>query len=258
MLDRGRLAWEGGTADLTAQARPGLRVAVRDRGRAPAYFALLAQTIAVGGSVLFGVIVVRTFGREFGQGTVKDLLALPTPRTTIVGAKFAVTAGWCLLLTLRTSVLGLVVGAALGLPGWSAGVAATGLVNLLLTAVMTFAVVTPFALAAGAGRGYLACSATPSWPPSAPPGCSARPRGGSTPTKTADHPGIPRYPPVQFSCPPVHPGGSVFSTRRALARMDAWVARRTPWRLCATRPTRGGSCARSSGTRRTSWSSPGR
>jgi ABC-2 type transport system permease protein len=122
----------------------------------PAYFTLLAQTIAVGGSVLFGVIIVWTFGREFSQGTAKDLLALPTPRTTIVGAKFAVTAAWCLLLTLQTYLLGLAIGATLGLPGWSAAVAATGLTNLLLTAVMTIAVVTPFALAASLGRGYLA------------------------------------------------------------------------------------------------------
>ncbi|GLY42783.1 multidrug ABC transporter ATPase [Amycolatopsis sp. NBRC 101858] len=36
VLDRGRLVWEGGTADLTAQARPRLHVAVRDHVRAAA------------------------------------------------------------------------------------------------------------------------------------------------------------------------------------------------------------------------------
>ena len=36
VLDRGRLSWEGSTADLTAQARPRLRIAVRDRARAVA------------------------------------------------------------------------------------------------------------------------------------------------------------------------------------------------------------------------------
>ncbi|MEV6647558.1 ABC transporter permease [Amycolatopsis sp. NPDC051371] len=122
----------------------------------PAYFALLAQIIAVGGAVLFGVIVIWTFGREFSQGTAKDLLALPTPRTTIVGAKFAVTTSWSLVLTVQTYLLGLVIGAAIGLPGWSAAVAATGLVKLLLTAALTIAVTTPFALAASLGRGYLA------------------------------------------------------------------------------------------------------
>jgi ABC-2 type transport system permease protein len=121
-----------------------------------AYFALLAQLVAVGGTVLFGVVVVWTFGREFGQGTVKDLLALPVSRSSIVGAKFAVTAGWCLLLSLHTFLAGLALGAAVGLGGWSAGVAVAGLGKLVLTAVMTIALTTPFALAASAGRGYLA------------------------------------------------------------------------------------------------------
>jgi len=127
-------------------------------GRAdwPAYFALLSQAVAVGGALVFGMIVIWMFGREFSQGTVKDLLALPTARTTIVGAKFAVTAGWCLLLGLYTSLLGLLIGTTIGLPGWSATVAAHGLATLLLTTLMAVALVTPFALAASIGRGYLA------------------------------------------------------------------------------------------------------
>lgn len=117
----------------------------------PGYFALLSQTISVGGTLLFGLVVVWMFGREFSQDTAKDLLALPTPRAAIVGAKFGVTAVWCLLLSIYTYGLGL----AIGLPGWSLPVAAGGLGKLLLTAVMTIALVTPFALAASAGRGYL-------------------------------------------------------------------------------------------------------
>ncbi|WIV57990.1 ABC transporter permease [Amycolatopsis nalaikhensis] len=64
--------------------------------------------------------MIWTFGREFSQDTVKDLLALPTPRTTIVAAKFAVTTGWSLALTAQTYLLGLLLGAAIGLPSWSA------------------------------------------------------------------------------------------------------------------------------------------
>lgn len=122
----------------------------------PAYFALLAQTVAVGGTLLFGLIAVWLFGREFSQGTVKDLLALPTARTTIVGAKFAVTAAWSLLLACYLFVVGLAVGAGIGLPGWSAGVALHGLGELLVSTVLAVLLVTPFALAASVGRGYLA------------------------------------------------------------------------------------------------------
>ena len=121
-----------------------------------AYFALLSQIVAVGGAVLFGLIVVWLFGREFSQDTAKDLLALPTARTTIVGAKFAVAAAWSLLLGGYLFLLGLLIGAVIGLPGWSTATALSGLTKLLVTAVLTVLVVTPFALAASAGRGYLA------------------------------------------------------------------------------------------------------
>ncbi|HEY3692884.1 MAG TPA: ABC transporter permease [Pseudonocardiaceae bacterium] len=122
----------------------------------PAYFALLAQAIAVGGGLVFGLVVVWMFGREFSQGTVKDLLALPSARIMIVGGKFVVAAVWCVTLGLYTYLVGLVVGMALGLPGWSVTVAVTGLLRLLATAVMAMMLVTPFALAASVGRGYLA------------------------------------------------------------------------------------------------------
>jgi hypothetical protein len=39
----------------------------------PGYFALLAQTVAVGGVRVFGLIMVWLFGREFSDRTAKDL-----------------------------------------------------------------------------------------------------------------------------------------------------------------------------------------
>ncbi|GLZ28049.1 ABC transporter permease [Lentzea sp. NBRC 105346] len=121
----------------------------------PTYFALLAQTTAVGGFIVFGLVLTWIFGREFSQNTVKDLLALPTTRTAIVTAKFAVAAVWCSALSVYVYGLGLVAGAILRLPGWSAAVAAAGLTKLLATALMTILLTTPIALAASAGRGYL-------------------------------------------------------------------------------------------------------
>ncbi len=121
----------------------------------PGYFALLAQTTAIGGMLIFGLIVIWLFGREFADRTAKDLLALPTSRTAIVGAKFVVAAGWCLLLSVQTYALGLLIGAALRLPGWSAVAAADGLGRLLATALMMVLLVAPFGLVGSAGRGYL-------------------------------------------------------------------------------------------------------
>jgi ABC-2 type transport system permease protein len=122
----------------------------------PAYFALLAQTVAVGGALIFGMIVIWTFGREFSDHTVKDLLALPTSRTMIVAAKYAVTAVWCVLLTTQTYLLGLVVGAALRLPGWTTGVAVQALAHMMVIAVLAVLLTTALRLAASVGRGYLA------------------------------------------------------------------------------------------------------
>ena len=122
----------------------------------PGYLSFLAQITAVGGVGVFGVIVIWTFGREFSDHTAKDLLALPTPRTTIVAAKFAVTGVWCLLLALQTYLLGLAAGAALELPGWDGATALRGLARLLVVAFMTWLLVSVLALAASVWRGYLA------------------------------------------------------------------------------------------------------
>ena len=59
----------------------------------PTSLGLLAQATAVGGIFLFGLIATWVFGREYADHTVKDLLALPTPRSAIVLAKFVVVDG---------------------------------------------------------------------------------------------------------------------------------------------------------------------
>jgi ABC-2 type transport system permease protein len=119
------------------------------------HLALLAQITAVGGLLIFAMTTIWVFGRDFADHTAKDLLALPTTRTSIVTAKFTVTGLWCLLLTLYLYAISLLLGALLGLPGWTTAAATTGLLHLLATAAMTIALTTVFALAASIGRGYL-------------------------------------------------------------------------------------------------------
>ncbi|MEV4062021.1 ABC transporter permease [Nonomuraea dietziae] len=93
---------------------------------------------------------------EYSDHTAKDLLALPTSRTTIVAAKFTLAAAWALLLAAGTTVGGLLLGALLALPGWSAQAVAAGVMRILVAAALAAALTTPLALAAGIGRGYLA------------------------------------------------------------------------------------------------------
>ena len=122
----------------------------------PAYFAFLAQATTVGGFVLFAFVIAWVFGREFSDGTVRYLLALPTSRAAIIAAKLIVVALWCAALTGLVTLLALVTGGVLGLPGWSTDVLWQGLAHVWVGAALTFLIVTPLALVAGMGRGYLA------------------------------------------------------------------------------------------------------
>jgi ABC-2 type transport system permease protein len=121
----------------------------------PAFLGLLAQAVAVGGIILFGFIGSWVFGREYADHTVKDLLALPTARATIVLAKFVVVVTWAVILTVAVHIISLGVGAAVGLPPVPAAVISQGNVTIVVTAVLTIALVTPIAFVASAGRGYL-------------------------------------------------------------------------------------------------------
>jgi ABC-2 type transport system permease protein len=121
----------------------------------PTMLSLLAQATAVGGGLLFTVVTTWVFGREFSDHTVKELLALPTSRAAIVAAKFVVVGMWAAGLTALVLVLGLIVGAAIGLPGWSMALLWRAAGALVVTAILTLALMTPVALLASAGRGYL-------------------------------------------------------------------------------------------------------
>lgn len=119
------------------------------------YLGILAQAVAVGGIILFGFVTSWIFGREYSDGTVTDLLALPTPRWMIVAAKFLVTMLWSLLLSALVLLVGLGVGALIGLPGARIGVFVEGVRLLAVTAVLAIGVSPPIGLLASVGRGYL-------------------------------------------------------------------------------------------------------
>lgn len=121
----------------------------------PAYLDLYGQLIAMGGFFLNIMIISWVFGREWADGTLKDMLAVPVRRASILLAKFIVMAGWCGLLVLVIFVFGLLAGALIGLPGATPGLLLAGSLRLLLTGVMAIVVTLPFALLASAGRGFL-------------------------------------------------------------------------------------------------------
>lgn len=121
----------------------------------PTYFDFLTLGTAAGGAILFAFITAWVFGREFSDHTAKELLALPTPREMIVGAKFVLTALCILGLTLLIFVIGLGIGTAVGIPGWSYDLVWTSFWSLMITALLAFMLMPFVALFASVGRGYL-------------------------------------------------------------------------------------------------------
>jgi ABC-2 type transport system permease protein len=121
----------------------------------PTYWGLLTQATAIGGFVLFSILIIWLFGREYSDHTVIDLLALPISRTSIVLAKFALALLWAAGLVVWLYGLGLGMGALIGLPQWSASLAWSATARLAATAALTMLLVTPLAWVASAGRGYL-------------------------------------------------------------------------------------------------------
>ncbi len=121
----------------------------------PIYLQVYSEIIAVGGLILFILITSWIFGREFSDGTVKELLAVPVQRGSIVLAKYAVLAVWSAAMSAVIFAAGLILGALMGLPGGSSGVLLAGSGRVFITSLLTIAVVLPFALFASMGRGYL-------------------------------------------------------------------------------------------------------
>ena len=120
-----------------------------------AYLGLFGQLVAAGGYLLYVLAISWVFGREFVDGTLKDILAVPVRRASILAAKFLVTILWSAGLSLIIFTVGMALGAALRLPGGSPGVLFQGSLLYLSEAGLTIVVVIPFAFLASLGRGYL-------------------------------------------------------------------------------------------------------
>ena len=121
----------------------------------PTYLGLFGMVIAAAGFFLFVLAISWVFGREFADGTLKDMLAVPVQRSSILLAKFMVVAVWSAGLTIVIIIAGLIMGAIIKLPGGSVSVILQGSTRMLISACLVIAVVMPFAFLASVGRGYL-------------------------------------------------------------------------------------------------------
>jgi ABC-type transport system involved in multi-copper enzyme maturation permease subunit len=122
----------------------------------PGYFALLSQMIASIGLIGYGFVTSWVFGREHIDRTIKDLLALPVPRPSIVFAKIIVVFTWCLLLALVMYSVAVVSGLIMNLPGWSAQLFRHFSISYFGTALLTLLLCSPVSYLAGYSRGIIA------------------------------------------------------------------------------------------------------
>lgn len=120
------------------------------------YFGVIIQMISAIGLVLFGFLTTWMFGREYSDRTLKDLLALPTTRSSIVLSKIIVVSFWSFIASLTLFVSSIFVGIVIKVNDWSNTLAIHVLYVYIITVVLVMAVSTPVALIASIGKGYLA------------------------------------------------------------------------------------------------------
>ncbi|WP_022892621.1 ABC transporter permease [Agromyces subbeticus] len=115
---------------------------------------VVAQITSAGGLLAFGVALSWLFGREFADGTVGGLFALPVRRSTIALAKLTVFLAWAVgvavLLTTIVAVLGLAFGY-----GATDAAGTVELVRIPVLVVLTALIAVPAAWVATLGRGLL-------------------------------------------------------------------------------------------------------
>ncbi|MDR6906279.1 ABC-2 type transport system permease protein [Agromyces sp. 3263] len=120
---------------------------------------IVVQVTAAGGLAAFGVALSWMFGREFADGTVAALFALPVPRAAIALGKLIVFAVWSIMVAVLLTIVVAGVGLVLGYGATDA--AGFGeLARLPVLVVLTALLAVPAAWASTLGRGLLPGIAT--------------------------------------------------------------------------------------------------
>jgi len=114
---------------------------------------LLSQA-AIGGMVISSFIAAWVFGREYINKTLKDLLALPTSRTTIVVAKFALITFWSFMFSLLAPLAGIVLGLIIKLPGWSYQLLLDSISRFIVVSLLAILLAWAVAFIANIGKSY--------------------------------------------------------------------------------------------------------
>lgn len=107
----------------------------------PAFSGYLAMVAGGGGLGLLGFVLAYLFGREYADGTAKNMLALPVGRHWFVLGKLTVALAWWAVLAVAVAAEGLLLGWVLDLPDRTPGAMALAVGTTLLAAGISFLVV---------------------------------------------------------------------------------------------------------------------
>jgi ABC-2 type transport system permease protein len=122
----------------------------------PTYFSMIQQGAGVAGMILVGIITSYVFGREYNEGTAKNLLAIPVRRSWFVVGKIVVVSIWLACISLVFLLEAFVLGGVLGLPLYSPDLAVHCVETVLTTIGLALLLGPAFGWIAVASKGYLA------------------------------------------------------------------------------------------------------
>lgn len=124
------------------------------------YMDLLIQLVLILGILGPGFVATWIFGREYSDRVLKDIIALPVSRFSIVAAKFIIIFIWSILLVLILLVIGIAAGFIVKLEGWTKDTFLNSVAVYAVTSFLTIILFTPIAFTTCASRGYLLPFAT--------------------------------------------------------------------------------------------------
>jgi ABC-2 type transport system permease protein len=119
-------------------------------------YSFFAELSLMGGMIILSIIVIYLFGREYVEGTAKNMLSLPIGRWRFVAAKLLLAALWYLLLTAFLLAESLAIGALLGLGAPAPELFAREGGGILFAALLVFSLQGLVAWVTVASGGYLA------------------------------------------------------------------------------------------------------
>jgi len=131
------------------------KVSVLGKGDWASFINIMLQMVLTIGTLGFGLVTAWIFGREYSEKVIKDIIALPISRITIVISKLIVSIVWCNILILILFFVGSLIGVLTNMPGWNEINFVQAFITFIECAFFNMLLITLVAFVASLGRGFL-------------------------------------------------------------------------------------------------------